>query len=163
MLRLDNVNLRRGSRLLLNDANFIVHPSWRVGLTGRNGSGKSSLLALIAGEVTPDAGTFSRPRDWLLAHVRQQAEVPRHSAIDHVLDGDQNASAGRANLNQLSLAGDSADFVGPAVLEFVVIRLGRGNLDLEHYPLHLGIEMLARRLRPVKTRGVVPGGNQGQS
>ena len=51
MLRFDNINLRRGSRLLLNGANFLVHPGWRVGLTGLNGSGKSSLLALIAGEI----------------------------------------------------------------------------------------------------------------
>ena len=69
MLRFDNINLRRGSRLLLNGANFLVHPGWRVGLTGRNGSGKSSLLALIAGELAPDAGDFGRPRDWTLAHV----------------------------------------------------------------------------------------------
>jgi ATP-binding cassette subfamily F protein 3 len=88
MLRFDNLNLRRGSRLLLNGANFLVHPGWRVGLTGRNGSGKSSLLALIGGELAPDGGDFSRPRDWTLAHVRQQAEAHAHSALDHVLDGD---------------------------------------------------------------------------
>jgi ATP-binding cassette subfamily F protein 3 len=88
MLRFDNINLRRGSRLLLNGANFLVHPGWRVGLTGRNGSGKSSLLALIGGELAPDAGDFSRPRDWTLAHVRQQADAHAHSALDHVLDGD---------------------------------------------------------------------------
>jgi len=88
MLRFDNINLRRGSRLLLNGESFLVHPGWRVGLTGRNGSGKSSLLALIGGELGADAGDFSRPRDWTLAHVRQQAEAYGHSAVDHALDGD---------------------------------------------------------------------------
>ncbi|MEO5561555.1 MAG: ATP-binding cassette domain-containing protein [Dokdonella sp.] len=88
MLRFDNIHLRRGSRLLLNGANFLVHPGWRVGLTGRNGSGKSSLLALIGGELGADSGDFSRPRDWTLAHVRQQAEAYGHSALDHALDGD---------------------------------------------------------------------------
>ncbi len=88
MLRFDNINLRRGSRLLLNGANFLVHPGWRIGLTGRNGSGKSSLLALIGGELAADAGEFSRPRDWTLAHVRQQGAPLPHSALDHVLDGD---------------------------------------------------------------------------
>ncbi|MEO7325549.1 MAG: ATP-binding cassette domain-containing protein [Dokdonella sp.] len=67
---------------------FLVHPGWRVGLTGRNGSGKSSLLALIGGELGADSGDFSRPRDWTLAHVRQQAEASGHSALDHALDGD---------------------------------------------------------------------------
>ncbi|MEO7430462.1 MAG: ATP-binding cassette domain-containing protein [Dokdonella sp.] len=89
MLRFDNILLRRGSRLLLNGASFLVHPGWRVGLTGRNGSGKSSLLALIGGELGADAGDFSRPRDWTLAHVRQQAEAYSHSALDHALDGDR--------------------------------------------------------------------------
>jgi ATP-binding cassette subfamily F protein 3 len=88
MLRFDHLNLRRGSRVLLNDASFLVHPGWRVGLTGRNGSGKSSLLALIGGELAPDGGEFARPRDWTLAHVRQHVEAHAHSALDHVLDGD---------------------------------------------------------------------------
>ena len=56
MLRFDNLNLRRGSRLLLNGATFFVHPGWRVGLTGRNGSGKSSLLKLIARIIQPTSG-----------------------------------------------------------------------------------------------------------
>ena len=112
MLRFDNVNLRRGSRLLLNDANFIVHPGWRVGLTGRNGSGKSSLLALVAGEIAPDAGTFARPRDWLLAHVRQQAEVPRHSALDHVLDGDAEFRRLERELAEAEAAHDAARQAG---------------------------------------------------
>ncbi|RYD15423.1 MAG: ATP-binding cassette domain-containing protein [Lysobacteraceae bacterium] len=108
MLRFDNVNLRRGSRLLLNGANFLVHPGWRVGLTGRNGSGKSSLLALIAGEVGADSGTFTRPRDWVLAHVRQQTEVPRHSALDHVLDGDAALRRFEAELADAEAAHDAA-------------------------------------------------------
>ena len=108
MLRFDNVNLRRGSRLLLNGASFIVHPGWRVGLTGRNGSGKSSLLALVAGEIAPDAGSFTRPRDWQLAFVRQQAEVPRHSALDHVLDGDAEFRRLERELAEAEAAHDAA-------------------------------------------------------
>ncbi len=88
MLSFENLNLRRGSRLLLNGANFLVHPGWHVGLTGRNGSGKSSLLALIGGELAPDSGNFNRPREWTLAHVRQQTGTSDRSALDHVLDGD---------------------------------------------------------------------------
>jgi ATP-binding cassette subfamily F protein 3 len=88
MLRFDNLNLRRGSRVLLNDASFLVHPGWRVGLTGRNGAGKSSLLALIGGELSPDGGDFSRPGGWQVAHVRQQDEASGASALDYLLDGD---------------------------------------------------------------------------
>ncbi|MGN6520255.1 MAG: ATP-binding cassette domain-containing protein [Dokdonella sp.] len=108
MLRFDNVHVRRGSRLLLNGANFLVHPGWRVGLTGRNGSGKSSLLALIAGELAADAGDFARPRDWVLAHVRQQAEAYAHSALDHVLDGDAEYRRLERELAQAEAVHDAA-------------------------------------------------------
>jgi ATP-binding cassette subfamily F protein 3 len=112
MLRFDNINLRRGSRLLLNGANFLVHPGWRVGLTGRNGSGKSSLLALISGELAPDAGDFARPRDWVLAHVRQQAEAHAHCALDHVLDGDGEFRRLERDLAEAEAAHDVARQAG---------------------------------------------------
>ncbi|MEO6690208.1 MAG: ATP-binding cassette domain-containing protein [Dokdonella sp.] len=108
MLRFDNIHLRRGSRLLLNGASFLVHPGWRVGLTGRNGSGKSSLLALIGGELGADSGDFSRPRDWTLAHVRQQAEAYGHSALDHALDGDVEFRMLERELAEAEAAHDAA-------------------------------------------------------
>jgi ATP-binding cassette subfamily F protein 3 len=108
MLRFDNIHMRRGSRLLLNGASFLVHPGWRVGLTGRNGSGKSSLLALIGGELGADSGDFSRPRDWTLAHVRQQAEAYGHSALDHALDGDVEFRTLERELAQAEAAHDAA-------------------------------------------------------
>ncbi|NCT68052.1 MAG: ATP-binding cassette domain-containing protein [Rhodanobacteraceae bacterium] len=108
MLRFDNLTLRRGSRLLLNGASFLVHPGWRVGLTGRNGSGKSSLLALISGELAPDGGDFGRPRDWTLAHVRQHADASDRSALDHVLDGDAEFRALERDLAAAEAAHDAA-------------------------------------------------------
>jgi ATP-binding cassette subfamily F protein 3 len=108
MLRFDNLTLRRGSRLLLNGASFLVHPGWRVGLTGRNGSGKSSLLALIGGELAPDGGDFGRPRDWTLAHVRQHADASDRSALDHVLDGDAEFRALERDLAAAEAAHDAA-------------------------------------------------------
>lgn len=88
MLKSDSLTLRRGSKLLFSEATFAIHAGWRVGITGRNGAGKSSLLALISGEIGPDAGSFERPRHWTLAHVRQETPALESSAIDYVLDGD---------------------------------------------------------------------------
>src|SRR5476651_180886 len=82
MIRFDHLALRRGPLLLLNDVSVALHAGWRVGITGRNGAGKSSLLALVAGEITPDAGHFERPRDWTLAYVRQEVAVLDISALD---------------------------------------------------------------------------------
>ena len=108
MLRFEQLGLRRGSRLLLDNASFSLHAGWRVGLTGRNGSGKSSLLALINGELSADAGTFSRPAHWQLAHVRQEAPPSERCAIDHVIDGDQPL---RRLQQQIAMAEDAGDGV----------------------------------------------------
>jgi ATP-binding cassette subfamily F protein 3 len=88
MLRFDHLALRRGPLLLLEDMDLALHAGWRVGIAGRNGAGKSSLLALIAGEIAPDAGHFERPRAWTLAHVRQEVPAVATSALDYALDGD---------------------------------------------------------------------------
>jgi ATP-binding cassette, subfamily F, member 3 len=88
MLRFDDLALRRGPLLLLEHVDLALHAGWRVGIVGRNGAGKSSLLGLIAGELTPDAGHFERPRDWTLAFVRQEVAALDRSALDYVLDGD---------------------------------------------------------------------------
>jgi ATP-binding cassette subfamily F protein 3 len=88
MLRFDHLALRRGPLLLLQDMNLALHAGWRVGISGRNGAGKSSLLALVAGEIAPDAGHFERPRDWMLAYVRQEVPALEITALDYALDGD---------------------------------------------------------------------------
>jgi len=88
MLRFDDLALRRGPLLLLEHATLALHAGWRVGISGRNGAGKSSLLALVAGELAPDAGHFERPKDWTMAFVRQEVPALRTSALDYALDGD---------------------------------------------------------------------------
>ena len=69
---------------MLNGASFSVHPGWPVGLIGRNGTGKTSLLALVSGEMQVNGGDLRRPADWTLTKVPCFASL----ALDHVLDGD---------------------------------------------------------------------------
>ncbi|MDO9321564.1 MAG: ATP-binding cassette domain-containing protein, partial [Pseudomonas sp.] len=64
------------------------HPGHKVGLIGANGAGKSSLFALLRGELTPDAGNCLVPADWRIAHMRQEVETLERLAVDYVLDGD---------------------------------------------------------------------------
>ncbi len=89
MLRFDRLSLRRGVKPLFADASFIIHPGQRVGITGANGTGKSSLFALIRDQLHADAGDFYRPRDWVIAHVAQETPADPRQAIDYVLDGDE--------------------------------------------------------------------------
>ena len=88
MLRLEDLSLRRGPRLLFEHAGFSVYPGQKLGITGANGSGKSSLFALILGQLHADAGDFYLPRDWVIAHVGQETPADPRAALEYVLDGD---------------------------------------------------------------------------
>ncbi|MFV5455102.1 ATP-binding cassette domain-containing protein [Acinetobacter towneri] len=89
MIQLDQVSLRRGGRVLFQKASMQIHPGWKVGLTGINGAGKSSLFAALLGSLTPDEGTLSRPQGWTVAHMAQEVKALDLPAIDFVLSGDE--------------------------------------------------------------------------
>jgi ATP-binding cassette subfamily F protein 3 len=88
MLSFTNLSLRRGTRLLIKDASFTIHRGEKVGIVGANGTGKTSLLALVLGELQPDAGSFERPSQLVLAHVEQELDAAERPAIEFVKDGD---------------------------------------------------------------------------
>ncbi len=89
MIVLSDVTLRRGSQKLLSDVSISIHPGYKVGLTGANGTGKSSLFAMLRGELGQDEGSISIPPNWVLAHVAQETPSSDKSALDYVLQGDQ--------------------------------------------------------------------------
>jgi ATP-binding cassette, subfamily F, member 3 len=88
MLNFSNLSLRRGKRMLFTGATFGLFRGEKVGITGENGSGKSSLLGLVRGELTPEAGSFDMPSQLALAHVSQELAASDREAIEFVLDGD---------------------------------------------------------------------------
>ncbi|HEY8508963.1 MAG TPA: ATP-binding cassette domain-containing protein [Steroidobacteraceae bacterium] len=88
MLNFTDVALRRGTQLLFSGATFSLFRGEKVGITGENGSGKSSLLAVIRGELQVDAGTFEMPGQLAIAHVSQELHPTDQPAIEFVLDGD---------------------------------------------------------------------------
>ncbi|MEO0369280.1 MAG: ATP-binding cassette domain-containing protein [Pseudomonadota bacterium] len=88
MIQFDNVSIRRGQTLLFDAAQFQIHAGQKVGLTGANGSGKSSLFALLRHEIVLDKGDVKLPKDWTLAHVAQETPSSSQAAIEYVLDGD---------------------------------------------------------------------------
>jgi ATP-binding cassette, subfamily F, member 3 len=88
MLSARDLTLRRGPQPLFEQVDFSVYRGSKVGITGANGTGKSSLFAAIRGELTPDRGAIDLPAAIKIAHVEQEIAASSRSAIDFVLDGD---------------------------------------------------------------------------
>ncbi len=89
MIQLQSIELRRGALLLFQQADLTVFPGQKVGIVGANGCGKSSLFAMLQGKLAPDAGNVSIPSSWTIATVAQETPAVELSAMDYVLQGDE--------------------------------------------------------------------------
>ncbi|MDN3441209.1 ATP-binding cassette domain-containing protein [Psychrobacter sp. APC 3279] len=113
MIEFKDVGVRRDGRELFAGASFQLHPGHKVGLTGNNGTGKSTLFALLLTqmgtgdtEVTLDKGEVSIPDSWHVAHMAQEVGATTQSAIDYVLSGDEQWYEINAALNDLNSVSD---------------------------------------------------------
>jgi len=88
MLVFSNITLRRGVNVLLANANATITPGQKVGLVGKNGSGKSTIFSLLKEEMSADVGVVSIPARWRIASVNQDTPALDISALDYVIDGD---------------------------------------------------------------------------
>jgi len=88
LIQFKQLTLTRGVKILIEGANLQLHPGHKVGLTGANGAGKSSLFAMLRGELHPEKGDFEMPASWVVAHVAQETPALAMPAIEFVLDGD---------------------------------------------------------------------------
>ena len=108
MIRLQNLVLQRGPQRLLDGAELTLHPGQKAGLIGANGAGKSSLFALLRGELSADGGDCLMPPDWRIAHMQQEVSDLERRAADYVLDGDQHLRAIQRELASAEEAHDGA-------------------------------------------------------
>ena len=98
MINLNNIALRRGRQVLIENASLQVHAGQRLGLIGANGCGKSSLFAMLLGELEPDDGELSLDSDDVIAHVAQESPTGSGSAVNYVMDGDRELRDVQAQL-----------------------------------------------------------------
>ncbi|MDN4627294.1 MULTISPECIES: ABC transporter ATP-binding protein [Erwinia] len=104
MILFSSLQIRRGVRVLLDNASATINPGQKVGLVGKNGCGKSTLLSLLKNEISADAGSFTYPGNWSLAWVNQETPALNTPAIEYVIDGDREyrqlqAELAKANEN----------------------------------------------------------------
>ena len=88
MIILRNITLRRGSKLLLQDANVTIQPGQRLALIGANGCGKSSLFSLLLGDLGADAGTVEGMNTLRMSHMAQEIHTTALPAGEYVWRGD---------------------------------------------------------------------------
>ncbi len=93
MIRATGLTLRRGAKVLLDEADFVVNPGERLGIVGKNGAGKSTLFALLQGTLDADAGTVDIPSHWRIASVEQEISNNTLAAREFVIDGDTHLRA----------------------------------------------------------------------
>ncbi|UDW83499.1 ABC transporter ATP-binding protein [Pasteurella canis] len=89
MLFFTNLTLKRGQSILLDNTSAAINPGQKVGLVGKNGCGKSSLLALLKQEVSAEGGEVSFPNSWALSWVNQETPALDTTALDYVIEGDR--------------------------------------------------------------------------
>ena len=106
MITLKDITLRRASKLLLDQASLTIHAGDKMGLVGRNGAGKSSLLALLQGQLTEDSGQYHRPAHWRFSQVAQELPETSDNATDFVIAADEALMAARALVQEATELGD---------------------------------------------------------
>ncbi len=149
MLKFSNLAIRRGSRLLFEQANFTIHQGNKVGITGANGCGKSSLFALILKQIHSDDGELELPAQLSIAHVAQETPAEAKAAIDYVLDGDAEL---RQVQQQLALAEADDNGAMQAECHHQLETIDAYTAPARAGKLMLGLGFSADELeRPVKT------------
>ena len=140
MIRLSQVTLRRGAKPLLEGADLTLHAGDRTGLIGANGSGKTSLFALLRGELHADKGDAELPAHWRIAHVAQETPALDRAAVEYVIDGDTTlrqlereveATHDGNRLGELHAAlGDAGSYTARPRAEALLLGLGFSEAEL---------------------------------
>jgi ATP-binding cassette, subfamily F, member 3 len=143
MISFRQLSLYRGSKCLFSEADLLLHAGHKIGITGVNGCGKSSLFALILGHLQADQGSLDLPSGQTIAHVKQETDASEQSILDYVLDGDQAFRAAQQALRQAEDQGDGhqiaqchahLDHLGAFAIESKVAQIlyGLGFVQDDH-------------------------------
>ena len=89
-LRADNLTSTYGEKTLFKDVSFIINENDRIGLIGTNGSGKTSLLNVIAGLTNAEQGAITKPSEYTIGYLQQQPNLdPQKTVTEAVFASDQ--------------------------------------------------------------------------
>jgi len=145
MITLKNISLRRGTKLLLDQASVTLNPGEKVGLVGRNGAGKSSLFALLNRSLQEDSGEFYIPTQWRMGQVAQEMPETSQSATEFVIDGDTALLTAREEVTAAEVSddgermahaymalSDAGEHDAPSRAQSLILGLGFKTTELEN-------------------------------
>ncbi len=145
MITLKNISLRRGTKLLLDQASVTLNPGEKVGLVGRNGAGKSSLFALLNRSLQEDSGEFYIPTQWRMGQVAQEMPETSQSATEFVIDSDTALLAAREEVTAAEATddgermahaymalSDAGEHDAPSRAQSLILGLGFKTTELEN-------------------------------
>jgi len=143
MITLRDVTLRRGAKVVLEHTSVTVHAGEKVGLVGRNGAGKSSLFAMLAGRLQSDHGDVELPPRWRIGEVAQHMPETIEAATEYVLQGDEPLMRAQAQLIEAERLAD-----GHAMAEAHLALEEAGSFDsrARAQALLLGLGFLSAQL-----------------
>jgi ATP-binding cassette subfamily F protein 3 len=109
MIRFQQVTLARGVKPLLENVDVTLNPGDKIGLIGANGAGKSSLFAMLRGELHADQGNIDYPSKWRVAYVAQETPALDRAAVEYAIDGDVTLRRLEAQLAAAEAEPESAE------------------------------------------------------
>ncbi len=170
MLELRDLRLRRGAAVLFDRANLTIFRGDKIGIVGRNGCGKSSLLALLRGDLGPDAGDYSVPGKLSFVSVSQELPKTESTVLEYVRGGDrrlmdieaalEKARAADDGMEEAHLLGDyelAGGYTSAARAAELADGLGFAPEDIERPVKQLsgGLQMRANMARALMSRADV--------
>ena len=87
MISIEAINLQRGGRVLLEDSSLTIHSGQHIGVTGANGTGKTSLFKVLLQELHVEAGNVRIPARLNIAHMAQEFDFEEISAKERTSQG----------------------------------------------------------------------------
>lgn len=104
IINIEHISKLFGDKLIFDDASFGLQEGDKVGIVGINGTGKSTLLRMVAGEETPDSGQIIRQNNLKMAYLPQTPEFPKDATVlSYALSGDEEEWQVQSNLVQLGI------------------------------------------------------------
>ena len=122
MVSIENLSVHFAGRYLFDEISYLVNPNDRIGLTGHNGAGKSTMLKIIAGQQMPETGKVSKPKGFKVGYLPQELHISdTTNLLEETAKAFEEAKQLEADIEcmEAELIDENADHAGDAYMDLV--------------------------------------------